>query len=140
MNRERRCEHVKPGGSRCRAQALPGKRACTFHDPDLAVKRAEGRRRGGRARSRPAAVLPPGTPDLPLKTVADVVTLLAETINQVRRGQLDAKVGNCLGVLAGVLLRAIEGGEMEKRVAAVEAVLMSRPGGNGRASHARAYR
>jgi hypothetical protein len=136
----RRCKHQNKDGTPCRTPARPGKSCCWVHDPDLAANRAEGRRRGGRARSRPAAVLPADTPDLPLKTTADVRAFLGVTINQVRRGELDAKVGNCLGMLAGVLSRAIEGGEMEQRMAAVEAVLTSRPGGNGRGSHARAYR
>src|SRR4051794_14980131 len=110
-----RCNFTKPDGTRCRAKPRPGQDKCTFHDPDLAEQRAEGRRRGGVTRCRPAATLPPDTPDLPLRTVADVVDALAETINQVRRGQLDARVGNCLGVLAGVLLRAMEGSDLEQR-------------------------
>jgi hypothetical protein len=55
-----------------------------------------------------------------LKTVKDVVTALATTFNAVRTGRLDARVGNCLGVLAGVLLKAIEGGDLEQRIAALE--------------------
>jgi hypothetical protein len=76
---------------------------------------------GGRERSRPAATLPPDTPDLPLKSVADVMVALGLTINQVRTGRLAVNIGNCLGVLAGVLLKAIEGGDLEQRIAALEA-------------------
>jgi hypothetical protein len=64
--------------------------------------------------------LPSDTPDLPLRTVADVIAALGETMNQVRTGRIDARVGNCLGVLAGVLLKAIEGGDLERRIAALE--------------------
>jgi hypothetical protein len=53
--------------------------------------------------------------------VADVTAALAEAYNGVRTGRLDARVGNCLGVLAGVLLKAIEGGELEQRVTELEA-------------------
>jgi hypothetical protein len=49
-----------------------------------------------------------GTEDVPLATVADVATAIARTFNDVRRGQLDAKVGNCLGLLAGQLLKALQ--------------------------------
>jgi hypothetical protein len=65
--------------------------------------------------------LPPDAPDLPLNSVCDVVRLLGETINQVRTGRLGVNVGNCVGVLAGVLLKAIEGGDLEQRLAALEA-------------------
>lgn len=114
------CSHKKRDGSRCRANALPGKTQCLFHDPVRAQQREAGRRQGGINRSQKAATLPSDTPDLPLKSVADVVTALAETINQVRTGRLAVNVGNCMGVLAGVLLRAIEGGELEARIAALE--------------------
>jgi hypothetical protein len=96
---------------------------CLFHalDPALAAKRAEGRRSGGKSRSRKAAVLSAATPDLPLRSVGDVIDLLGQTINQVRRGQVDARIGNCLGLLAGQLIQAIKAGEIEKRLAALEA-------------------
>jgi hypothetical protein len=120
------CSSIKPDGSRCRAGALPGKPFCVFHDPTLSDRRAEGRRRGGENRRAP--VLPADAPDLLLTSVADVVALLGQTINQVRRGELDPRVGNAVGYLGSVLLRAIEGGELERRIAALE----GRPS-NGRA-------
>jgi hypothetical protein len=115
------CSRVKSDGTRCRAKPRPGSTFCIFHDPTLAAKRADGRRRGGINRSRPAATLPPDTPPLPLKTIADVVAALGETMNQVRTGKIAVNVGNCLGVLAGVLLKAIEGSDHEQRLAALEA-------------------
>ena len=121
--KHRRCERIKLDGSRCRAQARAGKKFCTFHDPGLANERAEGRRRGGRTRSRPAVVLPPGSPDLPLKTVADVITAVGMTINQTRRGELDVRVANAVGYLSSVLLHALNDGEIEQRIAALEAEL-----------------
>src|SRR5262245_58936277 len=116
-----RCGHKKRDGGPCPNPARPGKRTCWVHDPELAVVRAEGRQRGGVNRSKPTATLPPDSPDLPLKTVADVVAVLGQTINQVRTGRLAVNVGNCLGVLAVVLLKAIEGSDLEQRIAALEA-------------------
>lgn len=115
------CEHIKSDGTPCRARPLPGGRFCFSHDPAIAGRRREGQRRGGRERSRRAATLPPDTPDLPLATVQDVRAALAEVFNAVRVGRIDPKVGNCLALVAGQLVRAIEGGELEKRVAALEA-------------------
>src|SRR4051812_14467574 len=109
-----RCGHTKPDGTRCRATALPGKDRCVFHDPESADQRAEGRRQGGITRSARMATLPTDPPDLPLRSVADVTAALAEAYNAVRTGRMDARVGNCLGVLAGVLLKAIEGGDLEQ--------------------------
>jgi hypothetical protein len=61
------------------------------------------------------------TPDLPLKTVRDVVSAVADTFNKVRTGQLAVGVGNCRGVLAGVLLKALETSDLEQRLSALEA-------------------
>jgi hypothetical protein len=86
-------------------------------------------------RSKPAATLSEDTPDLPLGTVTDVAAALAQTMNQVRTGKVAVQVGNCLGVLAGVLLKALEGSDLERRIAALEAAstqTVQRHPGNGK--------
>ena len=117
-----RCKAKKKDGSSCPVPARPSG-YCWVHDPGLAGQRARGRRQGGQNRSKGAAVLPGETPDAPLGSVTDVTGFLAQTINLVRTGQLDPKVANCCGYLVSVLLKAIEGGEMERRFAALEAKL-----------------
>jgi hypothetical protein len=91
-----------------------------FHDPERAKQAQAARRRGGINRSKPRAVLPADTPGLPLANFADVRQLLGETINQVRIGRLDVKVGHTLGFLAGVLLKAIEASELERLTEEIE--------------------
>src|SRR5689334_15400415 len=113
-NGRKRCRHKKRDGTPCPNPPRAGGRYCWVHDPELAESRAEGRRRGGVNRSKRAATLPPDTPDLPLRSVADILAAVEVTFNQVRRGQLDARVGNCLGVLAQVQLKALEGSEVER--------------------------
>jgi hypothetical protein len=68
-------------------------------------------------------VLPSDTPDHPLGNSKDVSELLANSINQLRRGQLDPKVATCVGYLSTVLLRALEQGPAEERLAKIEAIL-----------------
>lgn len=116
----KKCRCKKRDGSPCPNRARTGKATCWIHDPDLAQQRAEGRRRGGLNRLRPATTLPDDTPVAPLATVQDVAALLAATINQVRTGKVAVQVGNCVGVLAGVLIKAIEGGDLERRLVALE--------------------
>ena len=82
-------------------------------------------------------MLPPETPDNPLRSTTDVSTLLSESINQVRRGQLDPRVANAVGYLASILLNALDQGLVEERLSRVEATLGL--GGNTRkelATHA----
>jgi hypothetical protein len=84
---------------------------------------AEARRTGRAARSRPAKVLEPDEPDLPLEGVRDVTRLLADTINRVRKGQLDPKIANTVGYLAGIMLRSFEVGELEDRLSRLEGAI-----------------
>ena len=53
----------------------------------------------------------------------EVSNLLAESINQLRRGQLDPRIANALGYLAGTLLNALQKGELEERLSKIEAML-----------------
>jgi hypothetical protein len=118
------CRHVRPDGRPCQANAINGSSFCFFHDPAKAEARQGARSAGGRKHR--AATLAATVPDLPLKTVGDVSELLALTINHVRRGELDPRVGNCVGYLAGVLLKALEQGDIETRLSALE-VSVNRP-------------
>ncbi len=113
------CSHAKRDGSPCRTPALPGKDACYFHDPESAEARRAARQQGGTARSRRAAVMP-GAPDVAFGCVADVTELLAKTAGQVRRGELDCRVGNCLAYIAATALRSIQQGDIEARLKAIE--------------------
>jgi hypothetical protein len=119
----KKCEFRKKDGERCGANAQAGKNSCVFHDPAKAAEGQRARRAGGLRRSRPAAVLPRETPNHPLGNTTEVSALLAETINQVRRGVLDPRVANCMGQLLNVLLRSLEQGPLEERLARLEASL-----------------
>lgn len=62
-------------------------------------------------------------PDVKVESCQDVVRLISETINQVRKGQLDPRVANAIGYLANVLIKAVEQGDMEKRIEDLEAAV-----------------
>ena len=127
----KKCEFRRKDGKRCDANAQAGKNSCVFHDPAKAAEGHRARRAGGINRSRPAAVLPTEIPDNPLHSTQDVATLLAASINQVRRGQLDPRVANATGYLAGILLKALEQGRTEQRLAHLESILGCNQSTNG---------
>jgi hypothetical protein len=52
---------------------------------------------------------------------------LGETINQVRGGRIDPRSANTLGYLAAAMLKALQQGDIEARLRAIEAVLTSTP-------------
>jgi hypothetical protein len=118
----RQCQFQRKDRTRCKAYAHKGLPFCFFHDPAFHNQRAAARKAGGIARTR-RVVLPAHAPVKSLRTAADIGELLGETINQVRRGEIDLRVSNATGYLSGILLSAIEKGLLEERLAALEAVL-----------------
>jgi hypothetical protein len=118
-----KCRLRKKDGSRCGANAQPSNGLCVFHDPGRASEGRRARRAGGIARSRGAAVLPSDTPDHPLSNTKEVSAFLADSINQLRRGEIDSRVATGMGYLTTVLLRALEQGPLEERMAKIEAAL-----------------
>jgi hypothetical protein len=117
----RRCQYQRKNRTRCKAHAQNGAPFCFFHDPALDRQRAAARKAGGIARTH-WVVLPANAPVKSLRTAADVGGLLGETINQVRRGEIDLRVSNAIGYLSGILLSAIEKSSLEERMATLEAV------------------
>jgi len=96
---DRMCAYIKEDAAPCGARRLSGSRYCFFHDPKNAKKRRSASRSGG-LKNRPVA-LPLTTPDVPLRDAQDVGRLLDRTINQVLRGEIDAKIANTVGYLGG---------------------------------------
>jgi hypothetical protein len=133
VEQESRCTAKTRGGQPCQAQPLPGKAFCFTHDPESSEARAAARRKGGKARCKPAAVLPGDTPEAPLKSVQDVVAFLGQTASQVRRGDLDAKAGNCLAGICGQLLKALEM-DLTEELAKLRKSLEALANGDGRAA------
>ena len=123
-----KCHFRKKDGRRCGANAQHANGLCVFHDPARVDDGHRARRDGGVHRSRAAAVLPSDTPDHPLGDTNQVSILLADSINRLRRGQLDPRVANSMGYLASVLLKALENGRIEDRLAHLEAAMSSTTG------------
>jgi hypothetical protein len=118
------CKAAKPDGSGCQAAALPESEFCFFHDPTKADERRAAQSRGGSQNK--LKTLADTLPDVKIADCEDVVEILSETINQVRKGQIDPRVANAVGYLATVLIKAAEQGDLERRISEVEAVLKSR--------------
>lgn len=115
------CLHSNKTGKQCGGLQIAGSEYCFIHTPGLDAQRFEARQKGGRSNKRTA--LPDSEPDAKLESVADVQELLARTINAVRKGKLDARLGNAVGYLSAILLRAREVGDIEDRLAKVEAAI-----------------
>ena len=123
MAEAKKCEHKKPNGQRCRANALANDRCCFFHSPTKNQERRQARQAGGVSRSQKTTVLPPDTAARRLQSPTDVCCLLGDTINQVRCGLMDSRIATAVGYLAGTLLRGMEHGHLDDRLTRIEAKL-----------------
>jgi len=55
-----------------------------------------------------------------LKTALDLRRYLANLINRVEQGETSPEMASKLGYLSNILLRVIEGSDLEKRIEALE--------------------
>jgi hypothetical protein len=116
------CAGTKSGGLACRARRITSSKFCFFHDPLKTKERSAARKAGGCRRSSCVPVVALTAPDRVLTSAADVAEMLAFSINELLRGRLEPKLANALGYLASTLLKALDVGELEGRLAALEAV------------------
>ncbi|MDD5676850.1 MAG: DUF5763 domain-containing protein [Kiritimatiellae bacterium] len=124
------CQEIQADGTPCKMRPqLNG--VCFNHDPARATERTLSRQRGGLLRSRQTALLlleDVGMSPAEFKSPADVCKLLSNTIKNVQTGRLDRRIGSAVGMLAGVLLRAIEISTLDDRLGAIERELSKQKG------------
>jgi hypothetical protein len=119
----KKCKYRK-GNKHCRNYALTGDDYCFFHSPRKAKERAEAQRKGGKkALGEKKRILTES--NIQIQSTADIITLLNVTINQVRTGEIEVKIANAVGYLSGICLKALEQGDIEKRLEALEEKVFS---------------
>ena len=98
---------------------LDGSRFCFAHDPRKGRERAAARKRGGRNRQTPGA-----TEKLrravSLGNVASIRAVLEEVVADTLAQSNSAQRSRAMGYLLGVGLKALEVGELEARLEALE--------------------
>ena len=109
------CLGVKPDGSACKRQALPGSEFCFFHDPKRRSEVVEAGRRGG---SRKAVELPEGD----LLTPEKARRILSGVISGTLSGEVPESVARTVGYLLQIEARVREGHDLEKRIEVLEAI------------------
>lgn len=112
-----RCSSQTRNGQRCKAAALSGQPYCFLHSaPEKA--REVGARGGSRRKVFDLSKLK----DFPTaKNATDLMEVTAQTLSDVRKGKIDAKVANAIGGLAGVLMKLFEHTTFEERLTRLEA-------------------
>jgi hypothetical protein len=59
-----------------------------------------------------------------LKSIEDIRRYLAHLIHEIEAGTMDATKGGRLAYITSILIRAVEGSELERRIAALEKAIL----------------
>jgi len=121
----RQCAGFGPGGEPCRAAPLKDGQYCWTHSPEHAQEAQEARRLGGLRRKREATISNAYDFD-GLSTVKDIRRLLEVATLDTLGLENSIARSRTLAYLAQVALRALEVGDFEKRIAALEQCVRSR--------------
>ena len=121
----RACKALKDDGSRCQAPPLLDGDFCLMHSPEHAEEMAEARRLGGLRRRREKAVS--GAYDFDgLADVGQVRRLLEIAVLDSLALENSVARSRTLAYLAQVALKALEVGEFEARLEALERLVAPR--------------
>jgi hypothetical protein len=120
MTDRRKCTATnRDGVTPCSADARPGSRYCTWHDPALAEQRAQWSREGGRAKSNQRRA----RKELALAAdgVAQLPAVLFRALGRVEAGDLEPAVANSMATIARAIVTVQQAHELEERLSSLEA-------------------
>lgn len=136
------CKGTRADGSPCRADARRGSEYCVFHDNATADAMAAGRAAGNEGNRRRALAKPNPAAEARLRpwrqldaatlasakaaTPLEVAVLVADTIDQVRAGEISPTVANSVGYLAQTLAKLHEQIETDRKIDFILEVLQER--------------
>lgn len=111
------CRAATQDGRPCLARPPAGGDFCYMHDPAQAAARQEARRKGGRNRRR---VQSNGVTAVDLRSPQAITELLEAALGDLLALENSIQRARTVGSIAAVALKALEVGELEERLEAVE--------------------
>lgn len=119
-----KCKQKKENNAGCKANAMKDSEFCYLHNPEVDDEEKQFHQSKGGQANRHTLQIP--LESIRVKTPSDVVTLLEDTINKVRSGEIDLKLANCIGYLSGHMTKALEVSDMEKRIEMIERAIIKK--------------
>ena len=113
-----KCQATNRFGERCGTSAMAGRLYCFTHDPANAVRRQAARQKGGFLRRTPKAKV--DRESCHLRSVDDILNLLEETLADTTLQENSMSRTKALVSIALAALKALEVGELEKRLRELE--------------------
>ena len=116
------CKFVKSNKEPCQAKCMTDSDYCYWHNPDVAAKRAEARKKGGQNR-RAGKQSNHGC--YSIKTTDDILVALEDALNDACGLESSHARARTIGYLCQILLKALEVGALEERLQALEGTIFS---------------
>jgi hypothetical protein len=115
-----RCAHISSTGASCGAWAVKDSAFCFYHDPrpDAIAKRERSRAKGNRRSNAQDGL--PDWESRTLDTLESVRDALSELFNAGAKGDITAARLSALSAISNSISKAIEGSDIEARLAALE--------------------
>ena len=109
------CAATRKDGQPCTMRVLVGSQHCMSHAPELADKRTQAQRRGGRNRANAARLRALAPPRL-------VVTFdrLEQALVAVLKGDLEPQQATAAAAVARAMVAVLTSGELEERLRRLE--------------------
>jgi len=114
------CKATTTSGKKCQAKPKAGSSYCFIHDPSQAQKRAQARRKGGETHRTPHAGNESTIPQ-EVNTLTDAKRILSYTLAEILVHDNTIARARVLLSLFDSFAKSIEIGELESRIAALEA-------------------
>jgi hypothetical protein len=115
-----RCSAITKDGKQCTVRPLPDSQWCHHHDPALAERRDEMRRKGGEARSNARRAVRQWTAAGRELETADIPHLLRSCMFSVKAGTMEPSVASAIVALAKASVSIDQDVQLEARIAALE--------------------
>lgn len=119
-----KCKFLKENSEQCQANSMVNSDYCYLHNPNITKEEKQLiQSQGGKAN---IIKIDEELPEIEIKSTNDVVKLLEDTVNRVRKGQIDIRIANTLAYIAGHLIKALEITDVGKRLERFERVIYER--------------
>lgn len=114
---------VKPNKEGCRANATKDG-FCFWHSKQTEQQRDQAVMDGGHSPKRSYG----REDEITINSTQDVLRLITETINDLRQNNASTRMANAIGYLAGIALKSIDQGDLERRLSELEYAIKVKDG------------
>jgi hypothetical protein len=121
--KQKQCKHIKNDSTICTSFAMSGSDFCYRHNPEIPQEEKLNASSKGGSHSPSLSEMERGfggeeiisLPFMEMENFQDIVSVMADSINQVRAGKLSQKTGSTIAYMSFIMLMAMEKAKAESR-------------------------